>query len=117
LKVSLKITEKNIDTTSIDNIKELIINFEKLYFLIADERNNKDFIDILLNLQKHFHENKEIFSFLEEKLKTKQRVLERIKALKFEVEKNIKESIKKTKDYKHKQLFLLLSKFFYYYHI
>jgi len=117
LKVSLKTTKKSTDITSIDNIKELIINLEKLYFLISDEKNNKDFIDILLNVQKYFHENEEIFSLLEEKLKTKQRVLERIKVLKLEVEKNIKESIKKINEDKNKQLFLLLSKFFYHYHI
>lgn len=75
---------------NVPDFKETFIKIEKLYFLYNDEINNSDFINFIIILQKHYEDKKEIWEFLEKRLQEKKKILEKIRNLKEDIEKSIK---------------------------
>jgi len=96
---------------STQEIKNLLINIEKLYFLTTDEVSNQEFIDLILEIQ-NLYQDQEIFNFLEEIINKKTKILQKIRKLKIEVEKDIEDSIQKlsTKKTNNKELIKTLIK-------
>lgn len=75
---------------NVTNFKETFTKIEKLYYLYNDEMTNFDFINFIIILQKHHENEKEIWEFLERRLQEKKKILEKIRILKEDTEKSIK---------------------------
>lgn len=73
-----------------ESFSSTLSKLEKLYFLISDEQSNYDFINILLNLQKKYEKDIKTFELIEKKIQEKQRIIQRIRMIRKEIEEELR---------------------------